>query len=1376
MNIDKLGPFRPVPRIIVPSGAIKNKHWALIHFSENEQLSDVYNFLNIKPNAVHHVLIPSTKIPMTHLTPAITKTFMNHRLQAHKFNFGDFSRFTNVNFYLDTSIYMTAANKKWNFTKFNNGRGSKFVKQLLTSVGNIPKDTHNTALLYTINLHGSIGHNLFLKRVYAVYDMIIDGTFPFDQLICFYHTENEGRYIKLWDKDLNMSHSRLRSFLMKLESTDPDLFTDQLEDKIAENVVDAVIKPEIISQSVVVKNDLPNNVTLTTQTVNQGQKTVDNNKKDELKSAIKTYLKVDSSLRNKLPHEIDHHELAAKAVVYHMTGDIDRTKKIVNKMPIERRKQVVKMHSDKLLRKDDAVNTAESLVVKLSNVVNLIDNIVPAHILEKRKTDFEGNLDNDMNSIFRILENKQIPLKLKSIHKKVIKSPPSELLPSIKNEYKIELTDPENNIHNIRVELPHLTDNNTFLINGRHRIIINQLITYPIFFFKPFYGQLSTVYAAITVHSKQIKSGNYLIGHIGGYKIPLILLMSYYKGFDETCKQFGIHTEIHKEKPNVDLKDENIMVLKLSSDSYIEIHVKDEVGRQLMYGLKYMISSLPPSDVFDKELWKRTLVSFTGTRNSIYRVDEVLNNIITPIEIEVLSAHGDPTKLEGILKYISDNVVSGKVDDRNSLDKQRIRTSEIFTALISNQINASYNEYLGKKLGGDKDARLSLNATKVFSDVITSQNVQLLEGINPMEEISMMTRITPVGIGGIPDSRAISNTAMNIHHTYFGNIDPLETPDGANVGIVQHLSMGSALINNRGQFAIRDHSKIYPSEILSAGPASIPFVNSTDGNRILMAAGQMKQSIPLIDPEVPAVQTGYESVIPNLLSDNFVKKAPVDGEVIYIGKDFIRIKKDENTFPVDISPRLLKSGQGKNGISIFKATVAVGQKVKKGQIIAEGGGVVRGQIATGRNLLIAIMPWKGYNFEDGVVMSESAAAKFTSQHISEESTYIPEENDVVFMAQEGDVIKKGGILLSHTSSTSDVESYTHLRSEGGTITNIEIYSNLGVIPEKLKVMYTKFKKRFEANHEGKYPQGTFKEKSVKFEGILIKFILKQELHLNKGDKINNRHFNKGVVAIIEPDSNMPLTPWGDRIEMVLNPISFINRMNNGQLLECHTGLICWKMGQLAKKQDRTQFTDTILKVLTLMDGTDKKEYVRPFIQKLRSLSDPAYKKFIEDIVDHRFFPIIIPPFKNPPKENIEKAAKIVGLDLRYYLDIPGFGKSLQPVTVGFILENKLEHTSDKKLASRSSGSYVAKTKSPTQGKKREGGQKIGENDLYALLSWDCPTVIEEFFGALSSDHATKNAIIAEIINTGHGTFQQPKSNPVKDLLSNYFMAIHLKSD
>ena len=1357
ISIDKLKLFRPTNGLIIPTSGIDKKNVCLYCMPENHLFLDSFNSFNIKTSQVRNVFVPTTMKPKTLLTSTYKQELTDHKLKPYRGLIGDYSKLEGKNFYYDLSKYLEAIVSRFKFTKFNTGRAYDFISGIIQILTGISSDSFIKVLLYSVDLNKPISSKLFSRRFFPIYDLLTEykagkiTTLPFDKIILFFYDHTGSRFVLLYDNRFDLNLPRIRNLVLHITDTNDK----ESLNKNIETVADKVVETHEIT------------------------KDESESKKSKIKSAIKNFLKKEPSALSVTNNIIQNNDksdstkLLTTSIIYNNVGDIDKSKKLSNSIkndPTTIRK-IVNDKSQYLLpiREVDSVATNE--FVRYARPEALVDHEIPVHILDKRKNDFKEQMVDDMVRIFEPFKNEDIPLKVKSISVKAIKDPVGELKKTIKDRYSIELTDSEGKTHNVQIELPHLTDDGTFLVNGQPRILVNQIVTYPIFFNKQYQGKLETVYSTLTIHSKKLAKTSYFLVYVAGYKIPLMMLLGYKVGFEETMKLFNITYSISNEKTVNSFK---------VGEQYITLNSEDEVGVELIQSFIKCINLFPKSgDVLSKEFWMKTLINEIGTKNCIYSIDQAWQYILTPVEVKILQTKGDPTNLRDIIKYICSEIIRGRVDDRNAVDKQRIRTAEIFTHLIQKQAISAYNEFLAKKLGGDDTARLRIDSNAAFSKVINSQNVQLLETINPMEELSMMTRITPVGIGGIDNIEAFPRQALNIHYTYYGNIDPLETPDGPGVGTQQHLTVGSAITNVRGLFNIKDRNMVKPSEILSVGPAMVPFVESNEGCRVTMGVGQTKQAIPLVNAEPPATSSGYESILTPLLSDNFIKKSPVNGIVYSIEDNIIQIKEtiSDKIIPVDVSSKVIRSGQGKHGLSVFKNIVTVGQKVKKDEIIAEGANVFGGMISNGINLLTAFMPWKGYNFEDGVVISESAAKKFTSYHVESESYTLKDDEDVVNVAQIGDSLIKGDILLTHTNALYDVESFKHLRTDGGIVSEIEIYCNLEEekMPKVLLPIYERFKRKFTILN-GSYPVGTFKEKGEKIEGIMVRFTIEQRLILRKGDKLNNRHGNKGVIAIIEKEENMPITPWGEKIEIVLNPLGVINRMNNGQVLELHTGLISKKLAEVMVSQSRTSFISIFQRVLTLLDGTDNHEYSKNLIGYLKTLSDPAYLKLVEKIRALRFITLIFPPFKSPRRENILDALTILGLKPRVPLELPEFNVKTDPVAVGITYVQKLEHLAEKKIQSRGVGGYQGKSLAPTAGKSRGGGGKMGEYDLYSLLSYDATHVIDEFFGPLSSDHATKNQMISDVLQTGKTAFRQALTNPVKDMLNQFMAALMLESE
>ncbi|GAG04666.1 unnamed protein product, partial [marine sediment metagenome] len=254
---------------------------------------------------------------------------------------------------------------------------------------------------------------------------------------------------------------------------------------------------------------------------------------------------------------------------------------------------------------------------------------------------------------------------------------------------------------------------------------------------------------------------------------------------------------------------------------------------------------------------------------------------------------------------------------------------------------------------------------------------------------------------------------------------------------------------------------------------------------------------------------------------------------------------------------------------------------------------------------------------------------------------------------------------------------------------------------------------------GKPSAEKFVIRRVTIDGVLIRFKIEQELRIGLGDKLCNRYGNKGVISLIEDDKKMPRTPFGDRVDIILNPIGLIGRMNMGQLYELYCGLISKELGRrIIKLNDRSQVIDMLRRVLVKLDGSKGQKSSTRMINNMSKLSDAQFKNLVNQIKETGFVPIIIPPFQALKHQDINSALKVLGLKSAYHLFLPEFGvKTKNPVTVGYMYISKLEHIADLKVFGRSTGPVVAKTLQPTSGKRHEGGQRLGELDTYSFISY-----------------------------------------------------------
>lgn len=911
----------------------------------------------------------------------------------------------------------------------------------------------------------------------------------------------------------------------------------------------------------------------------------------------------------------------------------------------------------------------------------------------------------------------------------------------------------------------------------------------PITFPKKYEGRFESSYSVFRIRSKRTRTNKYLEIFIANAWLPISVLLFYSFGFEETLKQYGVKFRISEDKPK-----KTDFFVKINDKEYCYFdYVNNELKEELIKSFMTLkLDSFKIQKQFgSKEYFNDLIIRITGRVNSTFLIQSNLENIVDPVAKQVLINQQLPFNLKDIIYYMAVKIIQGTVQDRNDLTNERIRGSEVLVHLIQKQILTAYTIYKQQMLSGNKNAKFEINQSKLLSDFIRSDIVSNMEYANPAEEMAVMTRISPVGkqIGGIPDKRAIQNEARNIHPTYYGNIDPLDTPEGEMIGISQQLAINAGITSARGLFVKKPFVDSEKSGILSTSSSLIPFIENNTGVRIIMSTQQAKQMIPLKNPEPPAVMSGYESILTDALSDNFIKRAPCDGKVTKITNDaiYVMCKTEKRSREIPIIPIHLKSGSGKNTLSLFKPKVDVGDSVREHQIIAEGSCISNGTISLGRTLCTAVMPYHGYNFEDGIIINERLINedKLTSIHGIMIEVLVSENDRILEIAPIGSYLEKGKPILRKTigeieqllgfsdEEGQEVKGQQFIqKSPGGRVVDIDVFAN---VPESkfplLKDLINRTRKKY-----GATPNEKFYVKKTLIKGILIKFKIEQELRISTGDKLTNRFGAKGIISLVEKNEMMPRTPWGDHVDIIVNPLGILNRTNIGQLYELYCGLISRDIGlRISKSNNKEQILNLIRRVYTILDASPNKEFSTRLVSSIASLSAKEFNTLVNQIKTSGFSPIIIPPFQAPKQDQIKHALSILGLKPGFQLFLPEYGtKTRSEVPVGYVYYSKLEHIADAKVYGRSTGPVISKTLQPTAGKRREGGQRLGEADTYALISYNCPTLLSELMGPLSDDVTTKNEIIADIIQTGEAKYRDAKISPAKDLLNSYFIALILE--
>ena len=1367
-----------------------NKPFMFTYFSENSTLIEDFPKLNLKvPLDVRIVIVPRTILPRTFLTSELKNMYKSLNLYAYP---STMKIPNGKSFIYDITNYNQAVDLKYNPSNYRQRAGLLIKNQLNTGLNSY--QDYKKVLIYSVDsLKPS---NQFINRkLFSIVQDLKENDFYFDDMLLAVLNESSAIY-RLLVKNKTFNFAKIYGYLKNIK------YIKTIEDEIEVDEKDAVSKVMDIlpKEEILPKENKPKNNKIITIDIPAKDIPIVKNK-EKIEHAVTSYLKKDKESTDKILSgefkALDLKKIAIKSILFKSTNDIHKSNRIINNIKPEKVdvlfKAVNKQYGDQLLQKYDVLNTAENQVVKSYDIKTSVDNKTPDHLFNKRQIDFKTNLKTDLVNSFKTLETKDIPLKIEKIS--IVDKPDkkNEIEKSDLSVVQVTLKDEFGKKHEIAIDIPKIDPNSgTFRVNGKTKCLINQMVLCPISFLKAYDSKFESSFSTFHIYSKRTKRSNSLMIYMGSFKnLSLLILLSYSFGFDSTLKQYGIEYKISTEKPPKSEK----FACKINETEYIYFtNINSELKMELITSFinegidKYkIIHRFGTLDYFND-----LIIKMTGRVNSTYLIKNNLENIVDPVAKQVLINKGLPSDLKNIMQYMASKVVEGFHQDRNDISNQRIRGSEILVHLAQKQILSAYTVYKEQVLAGNKNAEFTINRRKTLSAFINSEIVTAMEYANPIEEMSVMTRISPVGkgIGGIADVGAIQNSARNVNPSYFGNIDPLDTPEGPNIGVIQQLSVDAMISSARGLFTTRPISNSEGAGILSTSSVMVPFISNNEGARVILSDQQVKQMLPLKNPTPPIVRSGYESILTSVLSDNFIKKAPEKCKVLKIEKDkIVLIGKSGKRYNIDLNPIHLKSGTGRDTLSIFNVKVVVNQVVESGQIVAEGSCIKDGSISLGKTLCVGFMPYKGYNFEDSIVINEKLVADetLTSLHGIETEVIISEKDRVLFIENIGTRSKKGEPILRKTmgeieeligfdddDDTTAVHGQELVKnSPGGIIVDIEVFCNIddSKFP-KLKPYIDKTRKKY-----GIIGKQKFTQKGIVIKGALVKFKIEQELEIEVGDKLCNRHGNKGMISLIEKDENMPRTPWGDRLDIILNPLGVIGRMNPGQLFELYCGLISKALAiKLGTIKDKKQFISIMNSVLSKLDVSKNKEYTTKMINSISKLSKENFSLLVKQIKDDGFVPIIIPPFKSPKENQIMEVLKLLKLETGYNLYLPEYGvKTKHKVPVGYMYISKLEHMAAMKIHARSTGPSMEKTGQPTSGKQREGGQRLGEADVQVLISYNCPKLVSELMGPLSDDKVNENAMIAEIIQTGDTAFRVPKLSPTKDLLNSYFVSLMLEN-
>lgn len=905
-------------------------------------------------------------------------------------------------------------------------------------------------------------------------------------------------------------------------------------------------------------------------------------------------------------------------------------------------------------------------------------------------------------------------------------------------------------------DFPLMTEKGTFIVNGTERVIVSQLVRSPgVYYDREIDRETDqSLYTCKLIPTRGAwlemafnKSGVLFVRIDRKRKFPVTtFLKALGFGDDEKIKElFGNLKEIEKtlEKDPTESREQAL----------IEVYKKMRPGEPpTLDSAENLISNLFYNP-------KRYNLGDVGR----YKLNKKLHldaayDKFTLSEEDILA----------VVRYmIQLNQGIGEIDDIDHFGNRRIRTvGELIQNQL--RIGFSRIEKVVRERMTTQDVanitpqsliniRPMVAVLKQFFG--TSQLSQFLDQTNPLAELVHKRRLTAVGPGGLSRERA-GFEVRDVHSSHYGRMCPIETPEGPNIGLIGSLAtyarvndMGfietpyrkvknnkvtdkieyldadleeefliaqhNTPIDKKGRFRKKDlvariggeveivpsknvdYMDISPRQIFSVSTSLIPFLEHDDAPRALMGSNMQRQAVPLIKTEAPLIGTGIEYKA--AVDSGDVVLAKESGTVTKVCADHIEIDyKNIGKF----KHKLRKFKRSNQGTCINqKLLVYVGNKVKKNMTIADGPATCCGELSLGKNLLVAFLPWEGYNYEDAIVISERLVKEdiLSSIHIEKHEIEArntklgPEEitRDIPNVGEEtlknldergiirvGAEVKAGNILVGKVTPKGETELTAEeklLRAIFGEKAK-EVRDTSLIIPhgEEGKVIDVQVFSR-EEGHE--LAPGV---------NQLVRVYIAQKRKISVGDKLSGRHGNKGVISIILPEEDMPYMEDGTPIDVVLNPLGVPSRMNVGQILETHLGWaakVGWDTDNVKRSGDGSVY-----------------------------ISNPIFKGATEDDI----------------KKTLEKAH--LPMNGKTWLYDGRTGKRFkQTVTVGYMYIMKLLHLVDDKVHARSTGPYSLVTQQPLGGKAQFGGQRFGEMEVWALEAYGAAHTLQEMLTIKSDD-------------------------------------------
>ena len=674
----------------------------------------------------------------------------------------------------------------------------------------------------------------------------------------------------------------------------------------------------------------------------------------------------------------------------------------------------------------------------------------------------------------------------------------------------------------------------------------------------------------------------------------------------------------------------------------------------------------------------------------------------------------------------------------------------------------------------------------------SSQLSQFMDQNNPLGELTHKRRLSALGPGGLSRDRA-GFEVRDVHYSHYGRMCPIETPEGPNIGLINslacyarineygfveapyrkidktdpqnpvvteevvymtadeednyHVAQANEPLDEEGHFIHKnvsgryreetqeyerrmfDYMDVSPKMVFSVATALIPFLQNDDANRALMGSNMQRQAVPLLRTEAPVVGTGME--VKSAVDSGVCIVAEEAGVVERSTATEIIIKQDDKTRKTYKLTKFLRSNQS----NCYNQTpiVVKGERVEKGQVIADGPSTANGEMALGKNPLIGFMTWEGYNYEDAVLLSEKLVQEdvYTSVHIEEyeaearDTKLGPEEitRDIPGVGDDAlkDLDERGIIRIGAEVRAGDIlvgkvtpKGETELTAEERLLRAIFGEKAREVRDTSLKVPHGEYgivvdAKVFTRENGDELSPGV---------NQAVRIYIAQKRKISVGDKMAGRHGNKGVVSRVLPVEDMPFLPNGRPLDIVLNPLGVPSRMNIGQVLEIHLSLAAKALG--------FNISTPVFDGANEEDIMDTLDLANDYVNLSWEEFEAKHKEeLLPEVLDYLY--------KNRDHREVWKGVPL-SRDGKVRLRDGRTGEYFDsPVTIGHMHYLKLHHLVDDKIHARSTGPYSLVTQQPLGGKAQFGGQRFGEMEVWALEAYGASYTLQEILTVKSDD-------------------------------------------